>query len=131
AIVADAQHAAVLAARQQGGAVGIADAGQQALVRLGDLLAAIEAMNGAGGGGEEGDVAEEMGGEDMAFEIKRCNCRHQAAVVWAAWQARKLFSIFSTSRSRPMKTRRDSRFSPSFHGRWWSPSTIMWTPCTT
>jgi homospermidine synthase len=24
-----------------------------------------------------------------------------------------------------------SRFSPSFQARWWSPSMIMWTPCTT
>ena len=39
--------------------------------------------------------------------------------------------IFSSGRLRPMKTRRLSRFSPSFHGRWWSPSRIMCTPWNT
>ena len=39
-------------------------------------------------------------------------------------------STFS-SRWRPMKTSRLWRISSSFHGRWWLPSMIMWTPCTT
>src|SRR5690606_12896394 len=49
----------------------------------------------------------------------------------AARHASKPRRSFSSSSSRPMKTSRVSCVSPSFHGRWWSPSTIMWTPCTT
>ena len=49
----------------------------------------------------------------------------------AAMQLSKPLRIFSSGRLRPMKTRRLSRFSPSFQARWWSPSRIMCTPWNT
>jgi len=81
---------------------------------LGHLVATVQAVDGAGGGGEERDVSEKGSSDDVAFDIERGNRRHQEA----ASQAWKLFSSFSRSRSRPMKTSRVSRFSPSFQGRW-------------
>src|SRR5262249_13560052 len=48
-----------------------------------------------------------------------------------ATQLSKPSRIFSSGSLRPMKTMRLSRFSPSFHGRWWSPSRIMGTPWNT
>lgn len=46
-------------------------------MRFRDLLAMVEAVDGAGGGGEEWHVAEESGRDDVAVEIKRGNGRHQ------------------------------------------------------
>ena len=46
-------------------------------------------------------------------------------------QLSKPSRINCSGNSRPMKTRRLSRDSPSFHFRWWSPSNIMWTPWNT
>lgn len=48
-----------------------------------------------------------------------------------AQHAMKPSVMTSLGRLRPMKTRRETRSSPSFQGRWWSPSTSMWTPWTT
>jgi len=45
-------------------------------MRLGDLLALVEAVDGAGGGGKERHVAEEGGRDDVAVEIERRDCRH-------------------------------------------------------
>src|SRR5437868_14349718 len=39
--------------------------------------------------------------------------------------------IICSGNSRPMKMTRLSRGSPSFHFRWWSPSSIMCTPWKT
>ena len=46
-------------------------------------------------------------------------------------QLSKPLRMASSGNSRPMKTRRLSRGSPSFHFRWWLPSSIMWTPWKT
>ncbi len=48
-----------------------------------------------------------------------------------AMQLSKPSRIACSGNSRPMKTMRLSRFSPSFHFRWWSPSSIMCTPWKT
>src|SRR5690606_7547301 len=107
----DTEDLAVLAAGDERVAGLVADAGEQAVIGLAHLVAMVEPMNLAGSGGEEGDVAKEGRGDDVAVEIEGSDSRHQFA---AASQALKLRSIFSRSRSRPMKTRRLSRFSPSF-----------------
>ncbi|MNE55676.1 hypothetical protein D3C80_1505270 [compost metagenome] len=78
--MADAQHTAVFAAGKQRSAVGIANAGQKPVMRLRHLLAAIQPVNGAGGGGKQGNVAEKMGRDHVAFDIKRGNSRHGASV---------------------------------------------------
>ena len=49
---------------------------------------------------------------------------------YAAHSSKPLRIMVSGS-SRPMNTIRLSRFSASFHSRWWSPSSIMWTPWNT
>src|SRR5262249_2185447 len=46
-------------------------------------------------------------------------------------QLSKPARIACSGNSRPMKTRRLWRGSPSFHFRWWSPSSIMCTPWKT
>ena len=46
-------------------------------------------------------------------------------------QLSKPSRIICSGNSRPMKTRRLSRCSPSFQSRWWSPSSIMCTPWNT
>src|SRR4029450_5090343 len=46
-------------------------------------------------------------------------------------QRSKPSRIICSGSSRPMKTTRLSRRSPSFHFRWWSPSSIMCTPWKT
>src|SRR5262245_43113337 len=46
-------------------------------------------------------------------------------------QLSKPSRITCSGNSRPMKTTRLSRRSPSFHFRWWSPSSIMCTPWKT
>src|SRR6185312_8575356 len=46
-------------------------------------------------------------------------------------QLSKPSRIACSGNSRPMKTSRLSRGSPSFHLRWWSPSSIMCTPWKT
>ena len=46
-------------------------------------------------------------------------------------QLSKPSRIICSGNSRPMKTTRLSRASPSFHLRWWSPSSIMCTPWNT
>ncbi|EKJ93567.1 hypothetical protein C241_24200 [Bradyrhizobium lupini HPC(L)] len=78
--MADAQHTPVFAAGKQRGAVGVANAGQKPVMRLSHLLAAIEPVNGAGGGGKQGNVAEKMGRDHVAFDIKRGNSRHGVLV---------------------------------------------------
>ena len=49
-------------------------------MRRGDLFAAIQPVNCAGGGGKQGNVAEKMGRDHVAFDIKRGNSRHGASV---------------------------------------------------
>jgi hypothetical protein len=56
AIGRDAQHLAVLAAGNQALAMGIANAGEHALMGFRHLVSAFEAMDRAGGAGEEGGV---------------------------------------------------------------------------
>ncbi len=122
------REAAVLAAAQQGRAGLVHRRRRNAVVGLDGGVAAGKPVDRAVRQREDRRFAEEGGGHAMAAEIEGRDCRHG---VGYASQARKPSSSLSRSRSRPMKTRRLSRRSPSFHGRWWSPSTIMWTPCTT
>ncbi len=76
AIMTDAQHLAVLAARQKRGAIGIANAGEQAFMGLRYLFPAIETVNGTGGGGKQRDIAQKMRRDDVAFKVKRSNGWH-------------------------------------------------------
>src|SRR5690606_16782263 len=99
--------------------------GEQAVMGLRRLVAVVEAMDAAVGECEDGYVVKPDCRDAMAVEIERSDGRHQA------WQASNVRFRRSASSSRPMKTRRLSCFSPSFQARWWSPSRIMCTPCTT
>ena len=75
-IMGDAQHAAVFAAGQQSLARRILDAGEEACIGLGHLLAAIQPMDGARRGSKDRDVSEKMGRDNMTFDIERGDCRH-------------------------------------------------------
>ncbi len=52
----NAQHLAIFAAGNQAFAIGIADAGEHAVMGFANLLAAIQPVKRAGGIGEEGDI---------------------------------------------------------------------------
>ena len=61
----------------------------------------------------------------------RLGFRHANDRRGQAAQARNPLRISSSSRSRPMNTTFDSRFSPGLHSRCESPSSIMCTPWNT
>ncbi len=125
AVCANAEDLAVLAAAYKPLAIGIGRSGQQTVMRFHPLVAVVEPVDHAVGEREMRDAGKPAGGDTMAVEIKGCDCGHQA------WQASKVRLRRSASSSRPMKTSRLSCCSSSFQARWWSPSRIMWTPCTT
>ena len=62
-----------------------------------------------------------------AVAIDQSRVRHAASAPHAS----KSRCNVSRSRLRPMKTIRLVRGSPGFQSRWVSPSSSMWTPCTT
>ena len=62
----------------------------------------------------DGDDGSLLGGIELAHHV--------------VMQPSKPERIACSGNSRPMKMRRLSRGSPSFHLRWWLPSSIMWTP---
>lgn len=72
-------------------------------------------------------------GQSNGIKEARCRrpCRTYAfsatSVSISARHLRKPSSIRPLGRLRPINTRRLTRFSPSFQGRWWSPSSSMWT----
>src|SRR5689334_9377231 len=88
-------------------------------------------------GGQHNAIAEPIEGAALYpvhARRRRAESKPFTALVNArghAAHARKASSNSLRSRLRPMKTRRETRFSSGFQSRWVSPSTIMCTPCTT
>src|SRR5688572_4349122 len=89
---------------------------------------------------EHGTLAEKTRGDHRPAHRDRLGAINDGG-DWAACvghgkrrqatQLSKPLRIFSSGRFRPMNTMRLWRFSPSFHSRWWSPSSIMCTPWNT
>ena len=78
AIGLDRKHLAVLAAGHQPVIGRVVESGQQPVIGLNGLVTVVQPVHGAVGEGEMRHVVKEDGGDAMAIDIKRGDCRHQA-----------------------------------------------------